>query len=39
MVCDHCYCGWCGLLALLVLVDCIHRFGAVGDLLPGCAEW
>ena len=31
MVCDHYHCGWCGPLDAC-MVDCIHRFGVVGDL-------
>ena len=37
MVCDHCCCGCVGHLPL-VLADCIHRFGAVGDLFPGMLD-
>ena len=38
MVCDHGCCGWCGAGLPFVLADCIHRFGAVGDLFPGMLD-
>ena len=37
MVCDHGCCGWCG-PSTFFLADCVHRFGAVGDLFPGMLD-